>query len=129
MFWKILTSLDTACGHDELLPLILFTHVASTSVTSHTPISGFLLIFADCQVLSSHTSPTNKYLPLLLESSKFNYVTRQLNYNMPHIFHCLPLSSPNPPPLSINPPFTKEYALAQLVEALRYNPEGRGFDS
>jgi len=56
MLWKILTSLDTACGHGELLPLILFTHVASTSVTSLTPLSVFLLIFAGCQVLSSHTS-------------------------------------------------------------------------
>ena len=25
--------------------------------------------------------------------------------------------------------FTKGYAVAQLVEALRYKPEGRGFDS
>jgi hypothetical protein len=29
----------------------------------------------------------------------------------------------------VNGYFTKPFAVAQLVEALRYKPEGRGFDS
>jgi hypothetical protein len=56
MLWKILRSLDTACGHGELHPLILVTHVTSTIFISLTPLSRFLLIFADCQVLSSQAS-------------------------------------------------------------------------
>ena len=31
--------------------------------------------------------------------------------------------------LHILPPYTELYAVAQLVEALRYKSEGRGFDS
>jgi len=38
------------------------------------------------------------------------------------------LSYPGPHNINVPLPYILEYTAAQLVEALRYKPEGRGFD-
>jgi hypothetical protein len=52
---------------------------------------GLPSTFFTCFVVQTHLSLS------LLKISKLNYVNSQLNYNVPHIFHCPLLSSLNPP--------------------------------
>jgi hypothetical protein len=123
MLWKILTSLDTACGHGELPPLILFTHVASTSVTSHTPLSRFLLIFAGCQVLSSHTSPYKRIFAFAIREFAAQICDQTIELQHATYFPLSATQQSKPSNSVFNIPFSeKKNAVVQLVEALRYNP-------
>jgi hypothetical protein len=73
MLWEILTSLDTACGHDVLHPLILFTDLASTSVISHMPLQGVLNFSGEQSIFVLYFSVETHLCFLLLKSSELKY--------------------------------------------------------